>query len=179
MSLKLIQQSVIPLFLATFFIGLFYLQFIYFYPFIIENFRESPLFLLYAHLFIYLFLVQVLFTTLVNLLNNFIIKSKVFVAVSLLLLLIFYLLTFSNTKDILTYFLDYSFSDNAIMGIILFMVTTFGYTLYSTIVLFFNRFIPLSHLLIFLIITLFYAGAFIDSYCYPIEELFHKLKEVI
>ena len=49
MSLKLIQQSIIPLFIATLFIGLFYFQFQYIYPFIIENFRDAPLLLVYSH----------------------------------------------------------------------------------------------------------------------------------
>jgi len=174
MSLKLIQQSIIPLFLATLLIGLFYFQFTYIYPFIIENFRTDPLLLLYSHLFLYVFLILVLFTSFINLLNHFIVKSKTFIAVNLVIVLLFYLLSSSNIIDILNYFITYPFNENSIMGIILFVVASFGYSIYSIGILFFNRFIPLSHLLVFLLLSLLYSAAFIDLYCYPIEDFFNK-----
>jgi hypothetical protein len=174
MSLKLIQQSIIPLFIATLFIGLFYFQFQYIYPFIIENFRDAPLLLVYSHLFLYIFLVLVLFTSLINLINHFILKSKIFITINILVILMFYLFFSSNILDILNYFISYPFNENSIMGIILFMVASFGYTLYSMGILFFNRFIPLSHIFVFLLISLIYTAFFIDIYCYPIEDFFNK-----
>ena len=174
MSLKPIQQSILPLVLATFFIGLFYLQFVYFYPFIIENFRETPLFWLYAHLFLYLFLAMALFTTLINLLNHFIIKSNIFVVVSITTLILFYLLLYPTLSDVVNYFLDYRVSDRTIMEMILFVVTTLGYTLYSLVTSLFRSPIPLSHVAIFSLLTLLYSGFFIDTYCYPIEEFVNR-----
>jgi len=174
MNLKLIQQSIIPLFVATLFIGLFYFQFQYIYPFIIENFRDAPLLLIYSHLFLYIFLVLVLFTSLINLINHFILKSKIFITINMLVILLFYLFFSSNILDILNYFISYPFNENSIMGIILFMVASFGYTLYSMGILFFNRFIPLSHIFVFLLLSLIYTAFFIDTYCYPIEDFFNK-----
>jgi len=174
MSLKLIQQSIIPLFLATLLIGLFYFQFTYIYPFIIENFRNDPLLLLYSHLFLYIFLILVLFTSFINLINHFLIKSKTFIAVNLVVILLFYVLASSTILDLLNYFITYPFNENSIMGIILFVVASFGYSLYSVGILFFNRFIPLSHLFVFLLLSLLYSAAFIDLYCYPIEDFFNK-----
>jgi hypothetical protein len=174
MSLKLIQQSIIPLFLATLFIGLFYFQFQYIYPFIIENFRNEPLFLLYSHLFLYLFFILVIFTSFINLLNHFILKSKIFIAISMIVILVFYLFSFSIISDLLNYFIGYPVNENTLMGMILFMVASFGYTLYSVGILFFNRFIPLSHLFVFLLLSILYVGVFIDIYCYPIENFLDK-----
>ena len=174
MNLKLIQQSIIPLFVATLFIGLFYFQFQYIYPFIIENFRDAPLLLIYSHLFLYIFLVLVLFTSLINLINHFILKSKIFITINMLVILLFYLFFSSNILDILNYFISYPFNENSIMGINLFMVASFGYTLYSMGILFFNRFIPLSHIFVFLLLSLIYTAFFIDTYCYPIEDFFNK-----
>ena len=174
MSLKLIQQSIIPLFLATLFIGLFYFQFQYIYPFIIENFRNAPLLLLYSHLFLYIFLVLVIFTSFMNFINHFILKSKAFIAVGMIVVLLFYLFSSSIIVDILSYFIDYPFNENSIMGIILFMVASFGYSIYSVGILFFNRFIPLSHLFVFLLLSLIYTAGFIDTYCYPVEDFFNK-----
>jgi len=174
MSLKLIQQSIIPLFLTTFFIGLFYFQFQYIYPFIIENFRDAPLLFVYSHLFLYIFLVLVLFTSLINLINHFILKSKIFITLNMFVILLFYLFFSSAILDILNYFISYPFNENSIMGIILFMVASFGYTLYSVGILFFNRFIPLSHIFVFILFSLVYTAFFIDIYCYPIEDFFNK-----
>jgi len=174
MSLKLLQQSIIPLFLATLFIGLFYFQFQYIYPFIIETFRNEPLLQLYSHLFLYSFLILVLFTSLMNFINHFILKSKTFIIVNMLVILLFYLFSSSIIIDMLHYFIGYPFNENSIMGIIIFMVASFGYSIYSVAILFFKRFIPLSHLFVFLLLSLVYTATFIDTYCYPIEELFNK-----
>ena len=174
MSLKSIQQSTIPLLLATFFIGLFYFQFQYIYPFIIENFRDEPLLFLYSHLFLYVFMVLVLFTSFLNFINHFIFKSKVFISVSMLVVLLFYLFSSSIIKDNLDFFITYPFDENSIMGMILFMVGSVGYSIYSVGILFFKRFIPLSHLFLFLFLSILYSAYFIDTHCYPIKEIVNK-----
>ena len=176
MNLKLIEKitkkSMIPLFLSTLIIGLFYWQFTKIYPFIIEHFTENKLSILYAHLLIYIFLVHLLFVSLTNLLNNILIKSKIFVIATVLVLLTFYTLMYPILKDILEYFMvSNPLSENSIMGLILFVVGTTGYSLFSMGILFFKKAIPYSHIFIFTLLALAYSAWFINSYCYPIGEL--------
>jgi len=174
MYLRLLQQSVIPLFLAVLFIGLFYFQFLYTYPFLIENFREEPLFMLYSHLFLYAFVILVLFTTLVNTINHFFIKSKVFVISTLLTLSVFYMVIYPVISDLFNFLLEYKFDETTTMGIVFFIISSLGYILYSLIIMAFKRFIPLSHTLFFLLVSLLYSALFINYYCYPIGDFFNK-----
>ena len=174
MSINLIEKSLLPLFVATLLLGGFFWQFTTVYPFIINNFSSYKLSVLYSHLIIYTFLVFILFTSFANLLNHFILKSKIFISVTLLVFLIFYALSNTVIHDLLRYFLNLPLSEDAIMGLILFIVTTVGYALYSLVLLFFNRFIPLIHIIIFTLLGLSYSAFFINSYCYPILEIFNK-----
>jgi len=174
MSITLIEKSLLPLFMATLFLGGFFWQFSTIYPFLIDNFSNDKLSVLYTHLIIYTFLVFIFFTSLANLLNHFILKSKIFIAITLLVCLLFYTLSNSIISDLFHYFLNLPLSENALMGLVLFMVTSVGYTLYSLLLLFFNKFIPLSHIFIFTLLGLSYSALFINSYCYPILEIFSK-----
>jgi len=174
MYLRLLQQSILPLLLALLFIGLFYFQFLYTYPFLIENFREEPLFMLYSHLFLYAFVILVLFTTLINTLNHFFIKSKIFVISTLVTLSLFYILIYPVIADLFNSLLEYKFDEKRTMGIVFFVISSLGYILYSLTIMAFKRFIPLSHTLFFLLISLLYSAFFINHYCYPIKEFFNK-----
>jgi len=174
MSINLIQKSLIPLLVSTLLLGVFYWQVTYVYAFLIENFIEDKLSTLYFHLFIYLFLVLILFVSLVNLLNFFLIKSKIFSILTISMLLVFYALSYSIYVEIFQYLLNFSLSENVIMGAILFVVGTFGYSLYSIFALIFNKFIPLTHILIFTLLGLGYAVFFINIYCYPIINILTK-----
>ena len=174
MNLNIIEKSIIPLFFSTLMVGLFYWQFTYVYAYIIDNFTEDRLSTLYAHLLIYIFLVQTLFVSINNLLNYFLIKSKVFIAVSILILLVFYGISHSIIFDLIGYFISYPLSDNALMGVILFVVGTFSYSLYSLLILPFRRAIPLSHIFIFTLLALLYSAGFVHTYCYPISEVLTK-----
>lgn len=174
MYLKIIEKSIPPLFFSTLIVGLFYWQFTYIYSYIIENFTEDKLSTLYAHLFIYIFLVHTLFVSINNILNYFFIKSRLFVAISMIVLLIFYALSYSVFYDVISYFIHYPLSDNALMGVVLFVVGTLSYSLYSLMVLVFKDSIPLSHIFIFSLLALLYSAEFIETYCYPISEIFTK-----
>ena len=101
------------------------------------------------------------------------IKSKVFPIVSIVILLIFYALSYDILKDIINYFLTLPLSENATMGFILFIVGTFSYSLYSLFILFFKEAVPITHTLIFTLLGLGYSAYFIDFYCYPIQEIFN------
>jgi len=174
MSINLIEKSLLPLFVATLLLGGFFWQFTTVYPFIINNFSSYKLSVLYSHLIIYTFLVFILFISFTNLINHFILKSKFFIAVTLLVSLLFYALINHLVNDLLDYFITLPLSEDRLMGLILFIVTTIGYSLYSLILLFFNKFIPLSHIIIFTLLGLSYSAFFINSYCYPIVEIFSK-----
>ena len=174
MSINLIKKSLLPLLVATLLLGGFFWQFSTVYPFLIDNFSKDKLSVLYSHLIIYTFLVFILFTSFTNLLNHFILKSKFFILVTLLVSLVFYTLLNSVINDLFRYFINLPISENTLMGLLLFIVTTIGYALYSLVLLFFNKFIPLSHILIFTLLGLSYSALFINSYCYPILEIFTK-----
>jgi len=175
MNLKLIQQSIIPLFLSTIIIAIFYWQFTKVYPFIIEHFTDNKLSILYAHLLIYIFLVHLLFVSATNLINNLIVKSKVFVIATIMVLLAFYLLSYTILKDILDYFMiSNPLSENAIIGMIFFVIGTIGYSILSVGILFFKKIIPYSYIIIFTLLSLAYSAWFINAYCYPIGEILSK-----
>jgi len=174
MSITLIEKSLLPLFMATLLLGGFFWQFSTVYPFLIDNFSNAKLSILYTHLIIYTFLVFIVFTSFANLLNHFFLKSKIFIAVTLLSFLFFYTLSNSVISDLFHYFLELPLSEESIMGLVIFIVTSLGYALYSLVLLFFNKFIPLSHIFIFTLLGLSYSALFINSHCYPILEIFSK-----
>jgi hypothetical protein len=170
MNLKIIEKSLLPLLLATIFIVAFNWQFTYVYTYLIEHFREAKLSILYAHLFIYTFLIFTIFLFLMNALN-YLLKSKAFIAIIIIVLFIFYALSYEVIMDTLKYFLSYPLTTNGIMLMVLFIVSTFIYGSYSLSILFFNKFIPLSHSFVFLLIALAYSTWFINLYCYPILSI--------
>lgn len=167
MNLKIIEKSLLPLFLATIFIVAFNWQFTYTYAYIVEQFREEKLSILYAHLYIYTFLVFTLFLFFMNMLNH-LLKSKLFIATITFTLFIFYGFSYEVILDPLSFFKNYPLKDNELMLMVLFVVTTLIYGTYSFLILFFNRFVPLIHSFVFLLIALAYSAWFIDLYCYPI-----------
>ena len=172
--MHLIEKSIIPLLVATLLVGVFYWQFISIYPSLIERFTEEKLSILYAYLIIYAFLILTLFTSLTNFLNHFILKSKTFVAVTMIVLLSFYTLSSDVFYDLFQYFLKLPLSENGIMGLVLFIVSTLGYSFYSVIILLFNRFIPLIHVFVFTLIHLVYSLLFINNYFHPLTEALKK-----
>lgn len=175
MNLKLFQQSIIPLLFTTLIVALFYWQFTNVYPFIIEHFTNDKLSVLYAHLLIYIFFIHLLFVSLANLINNLFVQSKVFLITTVMVLIIFYALVYPILKDILEYFIVANpLSENAIIGMLFFVVGTIGYSLFSMGILFLRNTIPYSHVLIFTLLSLAYSAWFINSYCYPIEEFLSK-----
>lgn len=175
MYLNIIEQSIRPLFFTTLLIALFYWQFVHTYAYIIEHFTDEKLSTLYGHLFIYTFLASTLFVSTTNLLHYFLIKSKLFVTLSIMVLLSFYTLSYTVFYDVTYYFILYPLSDYAIMGLVLFIVGTFAYTLYSVVVLFFKNSMPLLHVFVFTLLAFVYSLGFIDVYCYPVLEIFSKV----
>ncbi len=175
MNLQLLEKAFIPLLLTTLFIVAFELQFSPTYAYIIEHFKEVKLSILYAHLFIYAFLSLSIFTYFLTLINNFIIKSYLFIGLSMLMLLIFYGLSYRVFLDTLNYFLNSPLSDDAIMGMILFIVSSLSFVLYSLILSILKKLIPFSHATLFFLFAILYSAFFIDKYCYPISEIMRKL----
>jgi len=174
MSITLIEKSIIPLLVATLLLGGFFWQFTTIYSFIIENFKADRLYVLYSHLIIYTFLVFIVVLSLANLINHFLLKSKIFIAIISVTLLIFYILSYDVFSDLFRYFLDVPISEDTFMGLILFTVTTFGYAIYSLLLTFFNRFIPLAHIMLFTLLGVAYSVFFINSHCYPILDILSK-----
>jgi hypothetical protein len=174
MSIILIKKSIIPLLVATVLLGGFFWQFTTIYSFLIENFKESSLYILYSHLTIYTFLVFILMVSFINLLNHFLLKSKIFIAITLATLLLFYTISYDVFADLFHYFLNVPLSEESFMGLIIFTVMTFSYALYSLFLLLLNRFIPLIHILIFTLLGIFYSALFINAHCYPILEIADK-----
>jgi hypothetical protein len=176
MSLKIIERSILPLLIATLIVGGFFWKFTDIYTFIIEQFTDKKLFVLYSHLFIFTFLTLALFISIVNLINHFVLQSKIFVLATILPLLLFYLLSYEIIAQQITYFIHYPLSANSIMAMVLFVVGILSYALYSIIVVFFNRFIPLSFVLLFTALALLYSAGFIDTFCYPIVHFIENLQ---
>jgi len=175
MNLKIIEKSLLPLFLSTLVIITFNWQFTKIYPFLIEHFTSEKLSVLYAHLFIYSYLSLTIFTFITIILNHFFITSKLFVAVTLISILLFYIFLHQVLGDVFSYFINYQLSGNAIMGMVLFIVGSIAYMLYALGLLFTQRFMPLNHAFTFLFLALIYATLFINHYCYPISEIMTKL----
>ena len=173
-NIKIIEKSLLPLFLATIVVVGFTWQFPQIYAFLIEHFTSEKLSLLYSHLFIYSFLILTLFIFLITIINRFTVKSKVFVAVSVFSLLFFYMASYKILGDILDYFISFSLSQNAVMGMVIFVVGTIFFSLYVVFSALFRSFIPLSHALIFTLLALLYSAFFINQYCYPISDIMSK-----
>jgi len=174
MNIKIIEKSLLPLFLATIVVVSFTWQFPKIYAFLIEHFTSEKLSILYSHLFIYTFLILTIFIFLINIINAFTVKSKVFVAVSIGMILFFYLASYDTLANILEYFVSSSLSQNAIMGMVIFVVGTLSFALYSVGVALFKSFIPLSHSLLFTLLALLYSALFINQYCYPFFDIMSK-----
>jgi len=164
---KLIIKFIPSLLYSIVFLGLFYWQFIWVYSFIINYFIQSKLFVLYGYIFIYLFGVQIVSTTIINLINKYLIKKASFVAITIVTILIFYILSFHNFYHVIEYFIKYPLSSNSIMGMIFFIILSLGYNIYSIGVLFFKDNIPLAHIIIFLILGTLYSSGFIYYYSMP------------
>lgn len=173
MNLKIIEKSLLPLLLASIFIVAFNWQFTYIYTFLIEHFREEKLSTLYAHLFIYSFLVFTIFLFFMNVFN-LLLKSKIFIAVIVITLFIFYGFSYIPILDTLKYFINSPQTVNDTMFMVLFVVTTFMYASYSLIIVFFNKLVPFSHSFVFLFIGTAYSAWFINHYCYPILTILSK-----
>jgi len=176
MNIKIIENALLPLFFATLIVVTFHWQFINIYPYLIEHFRVEKLSILYAHLFIYTFLVLTLFIFLITLIDKYMIKSKLFSTVAILMLLSFYLFSHTTLGDIFNYFISYPFSTSAIMGMVLFVVSSISYSLYTLISLFLKNSIPISHAFIFTFLSILYSALFINHYCYNIFEIMEKIK---
>ena len=168
MVFQTIIKFISSLLYSIVFLALFYWQFLFVYDFIIHNFTKSKLFILFGYLFIYVFLVPIVTISAVNLLQNYLIKAKSFVIITVITLLIFYLLSLDNFYHIIDYFIKFPLSQNGIMGIIFFVILSLGYSLYSLGVLYFKDSMPISHILIFLFLGLFYSVGFIHYYCIPL-----------
>ena len=176
MNIKIIEKSLLPLFFATLIVITFHWQFTHIYPYLIEHFKSDKLLTLYSHLFIYTFLTLTIFIFFVTITNQYIIKSKFFVTITIVTLLIFYLFSHNTLGDIFNYFIVYPFSTNSIMGMVLFAVGTIAYSLYTLISMFLKTAIPLSHSLIFTALSIGYSAIFINQYCYSIFEIIDKIK---
>ena len=176
MNLQLLEKTFIPLLLSTIFIVAFELQFPHTYNYLIEHFKDEKLSVLYGHLFIYSFLSLSIFSYFLTLINNFLIKSHFFIGLSMFMLIVFYGLSFGVFIDSLNYFISYPLSNNAIMGMILFVVSTFSFVLYSLTFAIIKKTIPLSHATLFFLFAIIYSAFFIDNYCYPISEIMQHIR---
>jgi len=150
------------------FLGLFYWQFLFVYDFIIHNFTQSKLFVLFGYLFIYIFWVPIVVISIINLIQKYFIKVKSFVIITITTLLIFYILSFGDFYHIIDYFIKYPLPQTTIMGMIFFITLSLGYTLYSLGILYFKDSMPISHILIFLSFGIIYSAGFIHYYSMPL-----------
>jgi len=150
------------------FLGLFYWQFLFVYDFIIHNFEQSKLFVLFGYLFIYIFWIPIVSISIINLIQKYFIKVKSFVIITVTTLLIFYILSFGDFYHIIDYFIKYPLPQTTIMGMIFFITLSLGYTLYSLGILYFIDSMPISHVLIFLSLGVIYSVGFIHYYCMPL-----------
>jgi len=170
MNLTKITKSLLPLLLATLFIVAFNWQFTHIYAYLLDHFKEGKLAIIYAHLFIYSFLIFTLSLFFMNLFN-LLLKSKVFIGTITIALFLFYGFTHEAIINNIHYFINYPLSVYSTMFMVLFIVTTMVYGCYNLALLFFNRFVPFSHSLVFLSIALVYSAWFINLFCYPISSI--------
>jgi len=175
MHLQIIKQLFIALFLAILFMMAFNWQFTYIYTFLIENSKEVKLSTLYTHLFIYGILIFTMFLFLMNLINAFL-KSRFFIAMIVITFFLYYFSAYEVFLDTIKYFLHYVKSSEELMFIVLFIILTLVYQLYSLGITLFNKRVPFFHSLVFLILALAYSAWFIDTHAYPIETLDKEMK---
>lgn len=147
------------------FLALFFWQFIYTYDFIIKYFIDAKILILHGYLLVYLFGIQVIAVSLINLLHKYLIHKKSFVVVTTTTLLIFYIFSFADFYHIMNYFIKYPLPYNSIMGIVFFILLALGYNIYSLVLLLFKESMPISHILVFLILGVGYSIGFIHYYC--------------
>ncbi|MCK5854564.1 MAG: hypothetical protein KAG56_05035 [Sulfurovaceae bacterium] len=171
MIFKKIVKFIPALIYSLVVLGIFYWQFNSVYSSIIENFKDEKLSTLHTYLFLYLFSIYILTITLINLVDYFILKNRLFVQITSFTLLLFYGFSFQEFYHLIEYFIDYPLSQNNIMGILFFVLLSFGYSLYSIIALFFKEHIPLSHTLVFLLLGMSYALYFMHHYGKPLSEI--------
>jgi hypothetical protein len=171
MIFKKIVKFIPSLIYTVLLLGIFYWQFNTVFSTIIESFKEERLLTLYSYLFIYLFGVYIFTIGVVNLLHYSILHNRLFVQISSLTLLLFYGFSFQEFYHIIEYFVDYPLSQNTITGVLFFIFLSFGYALYSIIILFFKENMPLSHILVFLFLALLYALYFINNYGTPLGKM--------
>jgi len=174
MIIRSLTKSIPALIMSTLLLALFYWQFNYMYKEIINYFREEKISLMFSYLFIYLFGIHIITITLANLLH-YIIKHPAFVFIVGVTLLIFYGFSFKEFYYIIEYFIQYPLPHSDIVGIIFFIILTFGYTLYSIAILFFKRDIPILHIAIFSFVGIGYALYFSTQYGMPLKKLIAQL----
>jgi hypothetical protein len=162
MIFKSITKFTPSLLYSVLVLALFYWQFNTSYHSIIMHFTEAKLSTLYGYLFLYLFGVLMVTTTLTNLLHYFLLRERAFVAITLTTLLLFYGFSFKEFYHIIEYFINYPLSNNEIIGMVFFMILVLGEALYSIILLLFRDRMPLSHLIIFFILGGGYILYFIN-----------------
>jgi len=177
MNLTILEKSFLPLLLATLFIVAFNWQFSQLYPYLIENFKEEKLSILYDHLFIYSFLILSTFIFIATLFNRLILKSKLFIALVSGMLLLFYAISYDIFVNIFNYFTSYPLTSTTLMGMVLFAVGSFAFALYPLILSILKRSIPVSHSFVFFLLSLAYALFFINTNCYPISEISTKFSK--
>ena len=171
MIFKKIVKFIPSLIYTVLMLGIFYWQFNTVFSTIIESLKEERLLTLYSYLFIYLFGVYIFTIGVINLLHHSILHNQLFVQITSLILLLFYGFSFQEFYHIIEYFIEYPLSSNSIIGVFFFIFLSFGYSLYSIIILIFKEHMPLSHTLIFLLLALLYALYFINSYGTPLENM--------
>ncbi len=164
MIFQLLSKFIPSLLYSIIFLGIFYWQFIYIYSLIIEQFSTHRLFTLYKYIFIYLFEIQIISVSIINLIDIFLIKRAIFTIITISTIVIFYILSFHNFYHIIEFFIKYPLSYGAIMGIIFFILLSFGYSIYSITLALFKKNMPLWHISIFFILGVSYSISFIYFY---------------
>ena len=167
MIFQILSNFIPSLLYSIIFLGFFYWQFIYIYSLIIEQFSTYRLFVLYGYIFIYLFGVQIVTVSLINLIDRYLIRRASFIIISISTIIIFYILSFHNFYHVIEYFVKYPLSYSAIIGIIFFILLSFGYSIYGIVMALFKKSMPLLHILFFLIVGVVYSIGFIYFYSIP------------
>jgi len=171
MIFKKIVKFIPALIYSVLILGIFYWQLNSIYSIIIEKFKDERLLTLHTYLFIYLFGVYMVTIGLINLTNYTFLKNRLFVQITSFTLILFYGFLSQEFYHIIKYFIDYPLSENTIMGIFFFIFLSFGYGLYSIIILFFKEYMPLSHILVFLLLGVSYSLYFMHYYGTPLNQL--------
>lgn len=171
MTFKIIEKSILPFSFAVVIMLTFTWKFPSIYHLIIENFKEEKLSILYAHLFIYSFLAFNLLLFIGNIINTAFIRSKAFILTIVITTFVFYGLSHHTFLDTINYFLEYPLPQETLLLMILFIVSTLIYGIYSMITLIFNSFVPILHSFVFVTVAISYTLWFIHNYAYPLSTL--------